>query len=1173
MLTTAIFKKSMKVKGADVDIGNLTTLFSADIQMIERGIEVFAMLAFLPFLLFATLFFLFQLVGSAMFVGFGFVIILMFPIVKIFGIFGKLFDDFRKFNAQRIKILNEALSGIRIIKFYGWEKPFEDSIQAIRLIEKNILIKVSVSWIVAQFLTTSIPAVLPVIIYYFYYKFGNELDLATSIATIMYLGILQGQINMSAGLLNHIFTMIVSIKRILNFLNIDESPSYVLHNNTENYSIIIENANLGYTVHKVVEDSSKLPIGDEKYEAIKSDDAASLGDVELTTIDDKIIDPMTNRSVHTLLNINFSVKKGQLVAIVGGVGSGKTSFLNAILGELLLKSGSVEMNGTVSYHQQTPWILNATVRDNILFGEPYDEIRFNEAMKASCLDVDIKTLENGLMTEIGEKGINLSGGQKARISFARCFYRNSDIYLLDDPLSAVDAHVGKELFEKGISIGLCTKTVLLVTHQVQFLKSCDHIVVLDEGKIKIQGSYDFLKHEGIDIESIIPHEDEISKEDLTEIEVENYQGSFDDSLDPRDRTSSLRSRTSSGTSRVRTLSSRGRQKSIKIEEKEKEKEMHLMSKEEMKEGKIPFSTYGWFFSKGGNYWIVLMIIVSLGGKFSDVLAQYKLTDWNKASLNSVMTTGEYLTEKENMSYIGSFAILKIVLTIAGVFRYSFACSHGIKAGQRIHKELSHTVLSAPIAFFDTTPQGRILNRFSVDIGNLDNSLAPIIAIAISAGCEFAGAIGAMLYSTGGSFIFVLVPFMYFYYLFQVGYSKTNIQLKRLESNYRSPVLSQFTELINGLTSVRAFDVSETFRNKMTVKVEDLNVVDTIFQYSQNWIQIRFDMLGGLIIFALYALTIESTDFISPSDLAVGQLYAQSFSGIVSMVVILLAQIQSSFNSVERVKEYIHNITPEETDKIKELYEEIRDTWPENGKIVFNDIDMGYRDGPSVLKGLTFSAKNNEKIGIVGRTGSGKSTVMIALFRIESLRRGTIFIDDVDISTVPLSILRSKLGIIPQDPVMFQETLRFNIDPFNEHNDNTLWKVLEDVKMNETVSNLPGKLNEMVLEGGSNFSAGQRQLICFARAILRNPKILVLDEATASVDNDTDTFIQSMIKEKFVNSTTLTIAHRINTIIDSDRILVLDQGKVAEYDTPTSLIAISNGIFKGFWDSFTSAHEE
>jgi ABC-type multidrug transport system fused ATPase/permease subunit len=376
-----------------------------------------------------------------------------------------------------------------------------------------------------------------------------------------------------------------------------------------------------------------------------------------------------------------------------------------------------------------------------------------------------------------------------------------------------------------------------------------------------------------------------------------------------------------------------------------------MSKEELSKGNVPLSTYSWFFSKGGNFWLVLMIIFSVGGKFSDVLAQYKLTSWNEASLTSVMTTGSYLGEKENLSYVTSFALLKIVLTIAGVFRYTFACALGVKAGQRIHKDLSHSILSAPIAFFDTTPQGRILNRFSVDIGNLDNSLSPIVAIAIASGADFAGAIGAMLYSTGGSFIIILLPFMYCYYLFQVGYSKTNIQLKRLESNFRSPVLSQFTELVNGLSSVRAFNVDETFRKKMTIKVEDLNVVDTVFQYSQNWIQIRFDMLGGIIIFALYALTIESNDFISASDLAVGQLYAQSFSGIVSMIVILMAQIQSSFNSVERVKSYISDITPEETDEVKEVYEEIRDTWPENGKIVFNDIDMGYRDGPSVLKGI------------------------------------------------------------------------------------------------------------------------------------------------------------------------------------------------------------------------------
>jgi ABC-type multidrug transport system fused ATPase/permease subunit len=360
---------------------------------------------------------------------------------------------------------------------------------------------------------------------------------------------------MASGLLNHIFTMMVSIKRILNFLNIEESPSYVKQDSADNHAIIIENASLGWSIksNDIKDNNDEKKSDKKRYESVKSDEDHTndviLGDVELTTVDDSIVDPIADRSVYTLQNINFSTKKGQLIAIVGGVGSGKTSFLNALLGELLLKDGSVEMNGTVSYHQQTPWILNATVQDNILFGEPYNEIKFNETLKASCLDVDIKTLENGLMTEIGEKGINLSGGQKARISFARCYYRNSDIVLLDDPLSAVDAHVGKELFEKGICLGLCTKTVLLVTHQVQFLKSCDHIIVLDEGKIKVQGSYDFLRHEGIDIESIIPHiEEEDEEEEIIETEIEDPEVSFDGSFDGRDRASSLRSRTRSTSS-------------------------------------------------------------------------------------------------------------------------------------------------------------------------------------------------------------------------------------------------------------------------------------------------------------------------------------------------------------------------------------------------------------------------------------------------------------------------------------------------------------------------------------------------------------------------------------------------------------------------------------------------
>lgn len=825
---------------------------------------------------------------------------------------------------------------------------------------------------------------------------------------------------------------------------------------------------------------------------------------EIPVIFDKVI---VNRSVNTLMGIDVEISKGELVAVVGSVGSGKSSFLSALLGEMILLKGKIEFSGSVAYCDQRPWILNDTVQNNVTFGLPYNEQRFDDALHYSSLEDDIVVLPGGINTQIGERGINLSGGQKARVAFARAVYRDADVYILDDVLSAVDAHVGQFLFHEGIRNGLKGKTRIFVTHQIHILPYCDKIIILDNGIIKACGNYNDLKSSGVDISTFIPQDSvedalyameekalaekeaaskvntvEVKEDFNVEDDVEEENKSPIDAKDNKVDVMSFRKK-------VKPLSSRKlhdiddknwylkhREKSLRFAaaRKDDNRESTISSKEEKNEGDVTTDIYLYYVKAGGVGLFSLIIFFVLVAQLFVLLASYWLSYWGTVSRRRE-DDGHPLSSSKNIYYLNIFAVLSCVTLICYLIRSLILANHRLKSSKGLHEGILTSTLLAPVSFFDVTPIGRILNRFSSDMQVVDEDLLQTISQGLNGFANVLGAIGAIAGATKGTFLILVVPMGYFYNMVQKYFRATNTAIARVESVSRSPIYADFSQALNGVGTIRAFADSDRFIDVLEELVERNSIANVTQQLSSQWLAIRLDSIGAFISFFIAVLAASTNGFIPASFVALGLTYSFQLTTYLKFLVRMLSTGEAQMNSVERIKYYMDNIEREGSQMPLMDVNLIPPEWPEKGEVLFNQISMRYREGPLVLKSVNALVESNQKVGLAGRTGSGKSSLMIALFRIQELASGKIIIDELDISKVPLSLLRSKLGIIPQDPVMFSATVRFNLDPFEKYSDVELWDVLESINMKEHVLSLPNKLQEEVAESGDNFSAGQRQV--------------------------------------------------------------------------------------------------
>uniref|UniRef100_A0A9J8BTP6 Uncharacterized protein n=1 Tax=Cyprinus carpio carpio TaxID=630221 RepID=A0A9J8BTP6_CYPCA len=1078
-LMAAVYKKALVVSNdsrKESTAGEIVNLMSADAQRFNDVTNFIHLLWSCPLQIALAIAFLWIELGPSVLAGL-LVMVLMVPINGWLATKSRGFQmENMKFKDKRMKIINDILNGIKVLKYYAWESSFEAQVQEIREKELKVMRKFAYLSSVSTFIFSCAPAIVSLATFAVFVSVSpdNILDAEKAFTSISLFNILRFPLAMLPQLISIMVQTAVSKKRLEKFLSGDDLDTM----------------------------------------AITRDDSAAVSMTDGTYAWERDTEPV-------LKNVSLDIKPGRLVAVVGAVGSGKTSLISALLGELHSLKGRINIKGSVAFVPQQAWIQNATVMDNILFGSNLDEERYRSVVDACALGPDLDLLPGRDQTEIGEKGINLSGGQKQRVSLARAVYSSADVYLLDDPLSAVDSHVGKHLFERVIGPKglLKDKTRILVTHGISFLPYVDEIVVLVNGVVSEVGSYDGLRAS---------------------------KGAFSEFLETYGKEESSNANANKGLSPIQHLLRKNSSVRSKKDSGDK-KGQRLIEKETMETGRVKFSVYLQYLRSMGWCFITWSFLFYFIQNVAFIGQNLWLSDWTEDSVEYFNTT--YPNHIRDMR-IGVFGAL-------GMAQGTILLADGsISASRTLHTSLLSNILKVPMVFFDTTPSGRIVNRFAKDIFTVDEIIPMSFRTCILCLLGVLGTLFVICLATP-IFTAVVVPMAVIYYFVQRFYVATSRQLRRLDSVSRSPIYSHFGETVSGISVIRAYGHQQRFlkQNEDTIDQNLKSVYPWIV--SNRWLAMRLEFLGNLVVFFSALFAVISRDSLNSGLVGLSISYALNVTQTLNWLVRMTSELETNIVAVERVREYaeIKNEAPWITSNRPP------DDWPTAGNIHFENYKVRYRpELELILHGITCDIQSTEKIGIVGRTGAGKSSLTNCLFRIIEASEGQILVDGIDISTLGLHDLRSRLTIIPQDPVLFSGTLRMNLDPFEKFSDEEIWSVLELAHLKDYVRGLPTGLQHEVSEGGENLSVGQRQLLCLARALLRKSRILILDEATAAVDLETDDLIQNTIRTEFSHCTVLTIAHRLNTILDSSRVMVLDSGKIVEFDSPSVLLNNKQGHF-------------
>ncbi|KAF1316447.1 Multidrug resistance protein abc superfamily, partial [Globisporangium splendens] len=1016
------------------------------------------------------------------------IIYLAFTTSRQVGIYRR---QIAKVSAERVKVTNEVLQGIRVIKFYGWENSISEKIRSVRDSEIALMRQYNYLRLYNAVLMFLAPSFLNAVCFFTYILLGKTLDVATAFVILALSNACKMPFSIFANATVYVSEAAASTKRISDFLIADEVED------------------------KQHDDDSKCAQLQQKI-SIRNADFQWLHNAESSNLSD----------------INLTIKPGTLTVIVGTVGSGKSSLINAILGEMLQTRGERDVHGAFAYSSQQPWIQNQTLRENILFGERFDATHYQNVVSACQLVPDFEMLEQGDATEIGERGINLSGGQKARVSIARAMYRvrRCDFLMLDDPLSALDVHVANSVFADGLNGIAKEKTRLLVLNShYHFLQYADRILVMSGGRIIGDGTLGELRGE-------FPFLAQSPRKNASTAEGE------DDNMENEDDASALERNVKKASKKIATsrIETTG-------DETKDSKQKKLIVEEDRLIGSVNWRTYvkyldccGWNGFVVGITILFLFTIAQVALFFCD----WFLSKWSNGAIHYSQGTS-----------LGIYMGLVVVASALVLARCVFYTEMCMRCSANLHFKYMWKVLSAPVTtFFDVTPVGRVLNRFSRDLDQVDNPL-PYFSMWMLLYLFQISSAFLVCAATNPYVLILYLPLGFVFVFVTRVYQASARELKRLDGITRSPFLNLVSETIHGIETIRSYKMSDVFLQKCEQLLNHNAKFFFAFQSSSRWFAMRTDWLVSSIITSVALLAVATKESLGAAVAGLGLTYAAQLTSSFQRMTTLVTMTENIMTCFERIAHY-ESLDAEGYKCSPTNRELLAPEWPRSGSVVFENVTMRYRDDLElVLKNVSFSITSGEKVGVCGRTGSGKSSLMSVLFRVVECTAGRVVIDGVDISTITVQQLRSKLTIIPQDPMLFSGSLRMNLDPFAEKSDVELWEVLRKVHLHDTVSAWGKGLEYEVAEKGDNLSVGQRQLLCIARALIRESKVIVMDEATANVDQESDKLIQLTVKESFGggNKTVLCIAHRLETILDSDKILVLDAGEVKEFDTPAALL--------------------
>lgn len=1112
-LTAMVYKKGLRLSSSAKQShtsGEIVNYMAVDVQRVGDYSWYIHDMWMLPLQIVLALVILYKNVGIAFVATLIATIISIVVTVPVARIQEEYQDKLMTAKDERMRKTSECLRNMRILKLQAWEDRYRIKLEEMRGVEFKWLRKALYSQACVTFIFWSSPIFVSAVTFATTVFLGTQLTAGGVLSALATFRILQEPLRNFPDLVSTMAQTKVSLDRISGFLQDEE---------------LREDA------------TTVLPRGTSSI-AIEIMDGVFCWD--------------PSSSKPTLSGIHMKVERGMSVAVCGMVGSGKSSFLSCILGEIPKLSGEVRVCGSAAYVSQSAWIQSGNIEENILFGNPMDKRKYKNVIHACSLKKDLELFSHGDQTIIGDRGINLSGGQKQRIQLARALYQDADIYLLDDPFSALDAHTGSELFREYVLSELADKTVIFVTHQVEFLPAADMILVLKEGQIIQAGKYDDLLQAGTDFRSLVSaHHEAIEAMDIP-THSSSEDSDENESLEAPIRTSK---KSISSVNDIASLAKEVHEGSSEIKEKKKAKrsrKKQLVQEEERVRGRVSMKVYLTYMAAAYKGLLIPLIIIA-----------QTLFQFLQIASNWWMAWANPQTEGDEPKVTPTTLLLVYMALAFGSSCFIFVravlvATFGLEAAQKLFFNMLRCIFHAPMSFFDSTPAGRILNRVSIDQSVVDLDIPFRLGGFASSTIQLIGIVAVMSEVTW-QVLLLVVPMAIVCLWMQKYYMASSRELVRIVSIQKSPIIQLFGESIAGAATIRGFGQEKRFLKRNLYLLDCFARPFFCSLAAIEWLCLRMELLSTFVFaFCMVLLVSFPRGSIDPSMAGLAVTYGLNLNGRLSRWILSFCKLENKIISIERIYQYSQ--IPSEAPP---LIEDFRPppSWPVNGTIQLIDLKVCYKENlPLVLHGVSCTFPGGKKIGIVGRTGSGKSTLIQALFRLVEPAAGSILIDNIDISGIGLHDLRSHLSIIPQDPTLFEGTIRGNLDPLEEHSDKEIWEALDKSQLGEIIREKGQKLDTPVLENGDNWSVGQRQLVSLGRALLKQSKILVLDEATASVDSATDNLIQKVIREEFRDCTVCTIAHRIPTVIDSDLVLVLSDGLVAEFDTPLKLLEDKSSMF-------------